>query len=138
MATERKVEQVALLEERLQRATVTIGFDYRGLSVGEMQEMRRAIRAEAPDTELRVIKNSLLARAAANAGIPDAAKVAQQSTALLFWVWGVDGCTAGAAGLHAVALGCERDSGARRVLSRAHFRAATRSRSWLRFRAGRS
>ena len=83
MATPRKIEQVALLEERLQRATVAIGLDYRGMSVGEMQELRRAIRAEAPDTELRVIKNSLLARAAANAGVPDAANVAQEATALL-------------------------------------------------------
>jgi len=64
-------------------ATVAIGLDYRGLSVGEMQELRRAIYAEAPDTELRVVKNSLLARAAANAGVPAAANVAQEATALL-------------------------------------------------------
>ena len=83
MATDRKVQQVALLEERLQRATVTIGLDYRGLSVGEMQTLRRAIQAEAPNSELRVIKNSMFARAAANVGMPDAARVAQESTALL-------------------------------------------------------
>ena len=83
MATERKVEQVALLEERLRRATVAIGLDYRGLSVGEMQNLRRVIRNEAPETELRVIKNSLLRRAADNAGLPDAAQVAQEATALL-------------------------------------------------------
>lgn len=83
MATERKVEQVALLEERLRRATVAIGLDYRGLTVGDMQAMRRTIRAEAPETELRVIKNTLFQRAAANAGVPDAARIAQESTALL-------------------------------------------------------
>ncbi len=83
MATERKVEQVALLEERLRRATVAIGLDYRGLSVGDMQAMRRAIRADAPDTELRVIKNTLFKRAAENAGVPDAARVANEATALL-------------------------------------------------------
>ena len=83
MATDRKVQQVALLEERLQRATITIGLDYRGLSVGEMQTLRRAIQAEAPESELRVIKNSLFARAAANVGMADAAQIAQESTALL-------------------------------------------------------
>lgn len=84
MPTERKVEQVALLEERLRRASVAIGLDYRGLGVGEMQALRRALRAEAPETELRVVKNTLFARAAANAGMPDAAKVANEATALLF------------------------------------------------------
>ena len=83
MATERKIQQVALLEERLGRASVAIGFDYRGLSVAEMQAMRRAIRADAPETELRVIKNSLFRRAAQNAGLPEAAQIAQEVTALL-------------------------------------------------------
>ncbi len=84
MATERKREQVALLEERLRRAEVTIGLDYRGLSVGDMQQMRRTLRAEAPETELRVIKNTLWRLAAENTGAPDAAGLAQESTALLF------------------------------------------------------
>ena len=84
MATERKREQVALLEERLRRAEVTIGLDYRGLSVGEMQQMRRTLRAEAPETELRVIKNTLWRLAAENVGAPDAAGLAQEATALLF------------------------------------------------------
>lgn len=84
MATERKREQVALLEERLGRASITIGFDYRGLSVKDMQELRRGIRASAPETELRVIKNTLWRRAAEGAGEPDAGGLAQESTALLF------------------------------------------------------
>lgn len=84
MATERKREQVALLEERLNRAEVMIGLDYRGLSVGEMQQMRRALRAEAPEIELRVIKNTLWRLAAENAGEPEAAGLAQEATALLF------------------------------------------------------
>ena len=84
MATERKREQVALLEERLGRASITIGIDYRGLSVRDMQELRRGIRAEAPETELRVIKNTLWRRAAEGAGEPSAADLAEESTALLF------------------------------------------------------
>ena len=84
MATERKREQVALLEERLGRAAITIGIDYRGLSVRDMQELRRGIRAEAPETELRVIKNTLWRRAAENAGEPAAADLAEEATAMLF------------------------------------------------------
>ena len=84
MATERKIEQVALLEERLRRSEAVIGLDYRGLSVGQMQEMRRAVRAEAPETELRVVKNTLWRRAAEAAELPEAAGLAQEATALLF------------------------------------------------------
>ena len=84
MATERKREQVALLEERLGRASITIGIDYRGLSVKDMQDLRRGIRAEAPETELRVIKNTLWRRASEGAGEPRAADLAQEATAMLF------------------------------------------------------
>ncbi len=84
MATERKREQVALLEDRLGRASITIGFDYRGLSVQDMQRMRRGIRADAPETELRVIKNTLWRRASEGAGEAEAAGLAQEATALLF------------------------------------------------------
>ena len=84
MATERKREQVALLEERLGRASIAIGIDYRGLTVKDMMELRRGIRAEAPETELRVIKNTLWRRAAEGAGEPGAAGLAQEATAMLF------------------------------------------------------
>lgn len=84
MATERKIEQVALLEERLRRSRAVIGLDYRGLSVGEMQALRRAVRAEAPETELRVVKNTLWKRAADQAEMPEAAGLAREATALLF------------------------------------------------------
>ena len=84
MATERKREQVALLEDRLRRAQVTIGLDYRGLTVGQMQALRRSVRAEAAETELRVVKNTLLKRAAEAAEEPEAGGLAQEATALLF------------------------------------------------------
>ena len=84
MATERKREQAGLLEDRLRRAQVTVGLDYRGLTVGEMQALRRGVRAEAPETELRVVKNTLLKRAAEAAGEPEASGLAREATALLF------------------------------------------------------
>ncbi len=84
MATDRKRAQIALLEERLGRASITIGIDYRGLSVKNMQQLRRGLHAETPETELRVIKNTLWRRAAKGAGEPDAAGLADEATALLF------------------------------------------------------
>ena len=48
MATERKVQQVADLEERLGRTVMAIGLDYRGLSVSEMRALRVALREQEP------------------------------------------------------------------------------------------
>ena len=84
MPTQKKLEQVALLEERLGRATITIGLDYRHLSVAQMQELRRTLREKAPDSELRVIKNTMLARAAENAGQQGVTEIVDEATALLF------------------------------------------------------
>ena len=84
MATERKREQVALLEDRLRRAQVTIGLDYRGLTVGQMQALRRRVRGESAETELRVVKNTLLKRAAEAAEEQEAGGLAREATALLF------------------------------------------------------
>lgn len=84
MPTERKIQQVAELEERLQRAVITIGLDYRGLSVGQMRALRLTLREQEPSMELRVIKNSMLRRAADNAGQSGVAELAKEATALLF------------------------------------------------------
>lgn len=84
MPTERKIQQVAELEERLQRAVITIGLDYRGLSVGQMRDLRLVLRELEPSMELRVIKNSMLRRAADNAGQSGVAEIAHEATALLF------------------------------------------------------
>ena len=83
MPTERKVQQVADLEERLGRTVIAIGLDYRGLSVGQMRALRVALRAQEPSMELRVVKNTLLARAAVNAGKPGVREISHQATALV-------------------------------------------------------
>lgn len=59
-----KVEAVQLLEGDLQRATVTVIAEYRGLTVTEMNRLRRAVR-EA-DGRCRVAKNTLARRAASS------------------------------------------------------------------------
>ena len=83
MPTERKVQQVADLEERLNRTVMAIGLDYRRLSVGQMRALRVALREQEPSMELRVIKNTLLKRAAENAGKPGVFELANQATALV-------------------------------------------------------
>ena len=83
MPTEHKVQQVADLEERLGRAVMAIGLDFRHLSVGQMRALRLTLRAQEPSMELRVVKNTLLKRAAENAGHPGVGTLANQSTALV-------------------------------------------------------
>jgi len=64
-----KVEQVELLTERLKSARVAVLTDYRGLTVGQLQDLRSRLRAH--DVEYRVVKNTLARRAAVEAGHPD-------------------------------------------------------------------
>jgi large subunit ribosomal protein L10 len=66
MARPEKVEQVDLLTEKLRAAKVAVLTDYRGLSVGQLQELRGRLRSQ--DVEYRVVKNTLARRAAVEAG----------------------------------------------------------------------
>ncbi len=84
MPTKAKVQQVADLEDRIKRAVITIGVDYRGLSVTQMAELRRALREQEASMELRVVKNTLFRRAAGNAGRPEMGAISNEATALLF------------------------------------------------------
>jgi large subunit ribosomal protein L10 len=80
MPTERKIEQVADLKERLERASMVVGAEYRGLTVKEMQDLRRKLREGG--LEVKVVKNTLLRRAADEAGKADVSKVVEGPTAL--------------------------------------------------------
>lgn len=66
MARPKKVEQVELLTEKLRAAKVAVLTDYRGLGVGELEELRGRLRAQ--NVEYRVVKNTLARRAAVEAG----------------------------------------------------------------------
>jgi len=63
---EQKAEQVDLLTEKLKKAKVAVLTDYRGLTVGQLQELRGKLRGG--DVEYRVVKNTLARRAAVAAG----------------------------------------------------------------------
>ena len=81
MPTQRKIDLVEELKQIIGRASITVGADFRGLRVQEMDQMRRRLRASS--VEVRVIKNSLLRRAADQAGIPDLMQIIEGPTALV-------------------------------------------------------
>ena len=80
MPTQKKIETVADLKDRLQRATIVVSTDYRGLTVKELDQMRRRLRAGA--VEVKVVKNTLLRLAAQQAGQPNLVSLAEGPTAI--------------------------------------------------------
>ncbi|MBF6211446.1 50S ribosomal protein L10 [Nocardia puris] len=66
MAKAEKVTAVAEIAEQFKNSTATVVTEYRGLSVGKLTELRRALGSEATYS---VAKNTLVKRAAAEAGV---------------------------------------------------------------------
>ncbi|KAB3526725.1 50S ribosomal protein L10 [Alkaliphilus serpentinus] len=71
-AIEMKKETVAEITEKLQKATAAILVDYRGLKVEEVTELRTKFREAG--IEYKVYKNTLMRRAAENAGMEELVK----------------------------------------------------------------
>ncbi len=82
MPTQKKIDTVASLRERLQRASIVVSADYRGLTVKEMDQLRRRLRAGG--VEVTVVKNTLLRLAAQEAGRPDLMRIVEGPTAVAF------------------------------------------------------
>jgi len=80
MPTQKKMDTVADLKERLERATLIVGAEYRGMLVKEMQELRRRMREGG--VEVTVVKNTLLKLAAEQAGRPAVVQIVEGPTAL--------------------------------------------------------
>lgn len=59
---EMKAQQVAEVQEKLQKAQSVVVFDYRGLTVGEVTELRSEMRKQG--VEYLVLKNAIVERAA--------------------------------------------------------------------------
>ncbi len=81
MPNQRKIDLVEELKQIIVGANITVGADYRGLRVQEMDQMRRRLRAYS--VEVRVIKTSLLRLAAGKAGITDLMQIVEGPTALV-------------------------------------------------------
>ncbi|MGH2347168.1 MAG: 50S ribosomal protein L10 [Chloroflexota bacterium] len=84
MPTAAKIATVAELTEKLQRSNATVVLHYRELKVSEISELRRKLRANGMNIELRVAKNTLLRIAARDAGKPDLDDVFTGPTAVAF------------------------------------------------------
>ena len=81
MPTQKKIDQVQDLKQRMERATVLVSADYRGLRVQEMDQMRKRLRAAS--LEVKVVKNNLLRLAADQTGTPELMQIVEGPTALV-------------------------------------------------------
>jgi large subunit ribosomal protein L10 len=82
MPTQRKVESVADLTDKLQRTQLTVVTDYRGLTVAEITDLRKKLRETG--AELIVAKNTLTLRAAKETGYAELEAFLSGPTALAF------------------------------------------------------
>jgi len=77
-----KVERVAELKERIEGSAALLLAEYRGLTVSEISELRRSLRET--DTSFAVIKNTLMSRAAGDAGMAELQEFLQGPSAVAF------------------------------------------------------
>jgi large subunit ribosomal protein L10 len=77
-----KIERVAELKEQIEGANALLLTEYRGLTVEEITELRRSLRDV--DASLAVIKNTLMQRAANDAGIAELDELLAGPSAVAF------------------------------------------------------
>ena len=77
-----KIERVAELKEQIEGANALLLTEYRGLTVEEITELRRSLRDV--DASLAVIKNTLMQRAANDAGIAELDEMLAGPSAVAF------------------------------------------------------
>ncbi|HZD18970.1 MAG TPA: 50S ribosomal protein L10 [Actinomycetota bacterium] len=81
MPNTEKLEKVAALRARIQGANALLLAEYRGLSVHDATELRRSLSEHA---RFSVVKNTLMQRAADEAGIEELAQLLVGPTAVAF------------------------------------------------------
>jgi len=79
---EAKQSVVKEISEKAKNSSTIIVAEYRGLSVAELQELRRALRKE--EAELCVYKNSLVERASEELGYAELSSVLSGPNAIIF------------------------------------------------------
>ena len=82
MPTAKKEATVGELKALVERASIVISAEYRGLTVKELTTLRRALRDVGVDA--RVVKNKLFQLAARQAGIPVAGEVVEGPSMVIF------------------------------------------------------
>jgi large subunit ribosomal protein L10 len=73
---------LAEVKDRMERALIAVSADYRGLTVAQITELRRALRPTG--AEVKIVKNTLAAMAAKEAGRAEMAEIVKGPTALVF------------------------------------------------------
>lgn len=81
MPSPEKVEQVARLKGRISSSQALLLAEYRGLSVQDATEVRRSL---GQDTRFSVVKNTLMRRAAGEAGVAELERLLEGPTAVAF------------------------------------------------------
>ena len=79
---EQKQAEVAVITEELKNSAGVVIIDYLGLTVTQVTELRKNLREAG--VEMKVVKNTILRRAAANAGIEGLDGVFSGPTAIAF------------------------------------------------------
>lgn len=77
-----KVERVSDLKERIDASSGILLTEYRGLTVAEISELRRSLAGEG--TQFAVVKNTLMRRAAAEAGMDSLEQLLEGPSAVAF------------------------------------------------------
>ena len=77
-----KKSVVSEIQDKFAKSSSTVVAEYRGLSVSEVTELRRTLRAE--NVEMKVYKNTLAAKAAEAAGFSELADVLTGPNTLVF------------------------------------------------------
>ena len=80
MPTPRKAAMLAEIKDAMERASIAVSADYRGLTVAELTALRRALRPA--NAEVKVVKNTLAAMAAEQAGRTEMAQMLKGPTAI--------------------------------------------------------
>ena len=82
MPTEEKQAAVVELADRIKRSTIAIATDFTGLSVNQITELRRQLRAAG--VEYKVVKNRIASIAADEAGVPPFKEILEGATGIVF------------------------------------------------------
>lgn len=77
-----KEAEVSEIQEKLQKSQSVMFLDYRGLTVSEVTELRNKMRAAG--VEYKVIKNTMMRRAAQEAGVEGLDEILEGPTAVAF------------------------------------------------------
>ncbi len=80
MPTQEKIDRVTALTDKLERCTIAVTADYTGITVNEMTELRRQMRAAG--AEFTIIKNTLMYLASDAAQMPQVKEIVQGPTAV--------------------------------------------------------